>query len=378
MNAHSITNYKDGLQDMSLTGHDFMLQPGTYQYLNTTLQHNNETPKSYPGEYATDLLTNKSLLWIDDAYKAKKPFFLAINPVNPHQNFDWGKGVTPPISAPRYADLFEGVKVPRTVNFNPDRPSGASWLLELQQLNSSIIASDDAFYRRRLQALQAVDDMVNRTIAHLEKYGMLDDTYIIYTSDNGFHLGQHRLKPGKRCPYEEDINVPLIIRGPGVPKGKTADIVTSHTDIVPSIVKWAAANPSIEFDGAAIPYGNVTSGTRAKYEHAAIEYWGVALGGQKVAHSKIINTYKAIRVIGDSYNLYYSVWCDGSHEIYNMLVSATVWNSTSRLMKSTERQVTDEQPHQLHGNAPRCLDDRTETPPRCSYARSQGLYRRRM
>lgn len=342
MNAHSITNYKDGLQEMSLTGHDFMLQPGTYQYLNTTLQHNNQTPQTYPGEYATDLLTNKSLLWIDEAYKAKNPFFIAINPVNPHQNFNWSGGVTPPIPAPRYADLFPDAKVPRTSNFNPDRPSGASWLLELKQLNKSIVQHNDNFYRKRLQALQAVDDMVNRTIARLEEYDLLDNTYIIFTSDNGFHLSQHRLKAGKRCPYEEDVNVPLIIRGPGVPKGKTADIVTSHTDIVPSIVKWAGASASIEFDGAAIPYDNVTNGTRANYEHAAIEYWGLAKGGQKVANASTINTYKALRVIGDGYNLYYSVWCDGSHEIYNMLVRTTFCYKKMLLTFFTGRSAPDE------------------------------------
>ena len=121
---------------MSLSGHDFMLQPGkspnqseqraganssgTYQYTNTTLQHNNDKPVSYPGLYATDLIANRSLGWLDEAAKSQKPFFLAINPVNPHENLQWGVGNTPPVPAARYANLFPNATVPRTKNFNPD------------------------------------------------------------------------------------------------------------------------------------------------------------------------------------------------------------------------------------------------------------------
>ena len=182
----------------------------------------------------------------------------------------------------------------------------------------------DNYYRRRLQALQAVDDLVNRTIARLEEQNMLDNTYIIYTSDNGFHIGQHRLSPGKRCPYEEDVNVPLIIRGPGVPQAHIADFVTSHTDIVPSIVNWANVKHSIEFDGSPILINGVTNETRQVSEHAFIEHWGQATDDQSVPEMNSINTYKALRVIGPNYSIYYSVWCDGSHEVYDMRVSCFV------------------------------------------------------
>lgn len=85
------------------------------------------------------------------------------------------------------------------------QPSGASWVHGLDKLDDSTIKDNDNHYRRRLQALQAVDDLVEKTIQRLEYHNMLDNTYIIYTSDNGFHISQHRLTPGKRCPYEEDV-----------------------------------------------------------------------------------------------------------------------------------------------------------------------------
>lgn len=94
---------------------------GTYQYLNTTILHTGGTPISYPGDYATDLLANRSLAWIDAAAEQDAPFFIAINPVNPHANLDWSTGLLgPPIAAPRYQNLFPDVVVPRSDSFNPD------------------------------------------------------------------------------------------------------------------------------------------------------------------------------------------------------------------------------------------------------------------
>ena len=192
---------------------------------------------------------------------------------------------------------------------------------ELPRLNEAQIQRGDNQYRHRLQALQSVDDMVNDTVALLKSLGILDNTFIIYTSDNGFHIGQHRLPQGKRCPYEEDVNVPMIIRGPGIPRGRTADFVTSHTDIAPSIVHWAGASSDIELDGSPIPISGLTLKTRKKFEHAQMEFWGNPRDDLPVHKQRKINGYKALRVIGKDYNLFYSVWCDGSHEVYDMMVS---------------------------------------------------------
>jgi N-acetylglucosamine-6-sulfatase len=98
---------------------------GTYQYTNTTMQHNQEEPRNFPGVYATDLLANRSLQWVDHAVKnSSAPFFLAINPVNPHNNLDWAtQKFTPPIPAERHAKAFPNATVPRTTSFNPDKVS---------------------------------------------------------------------------------------------------------------------------------------------------------------------------------------------------------------------------------------------------------------
>lgn len=165
-----------------------------------------------------------------------------------------------------------------------------------------------------------MDDLVESTVERLQQHGVLDNTFIIYTSDNGFHISQHRLTPGKRCPYEEDVNVPLVIRGPGVPKGKTIDFVTAHLDITPTIVNWTGATGPGDFDGKAIPLDGSASSDEP-WEHVQVEHWGLASDKANISLAGRVNTYKAARIIGPDYNLYYAVWCEGDHEVYDMTVS---------------------------------------------------------
>ena len=155
------------------------------------------------------------------------------------------------------------------------QPSGASWVRSLPQQNQTEIDYNDHFYRSRLRALQGVDELVDSLVSRLEESGQLDNTYIIYTSDNGFHIGQHRLPPGKTCGFEEDIRVPLFIRGPGVPEGYVQDSVTTHIDLAPTIFELAGIPPRADFDGTAIPVTPDFEGTH--HEHVTVEYWGRAV-----------------------------------------------------------------------------------------------------
>lgn len=117
-------------------------------------------------------------------------------------------------------------------------------------------------------------------MTRLDQHGVMGSTYIFYSSDNGFHIGQHRLQPGKSCGYEEDINVPLIIRGPGIDENGTADIVTTHTDLAPTFFKLLGISPRLDFDGAAFPVtkDGITEASKARREHVNVEYWGFAAG----------------------------------------------------------------------------------------------------
>ena len=98
----------------------------------------------------------------------------------------------------------------------------------------------------------AVDDMVGELIKALHESGELDNTYIFFTSDNGFHLGEHRLSAGKWTPYEEDIRVPLIVRGPGVPEGETLPHMVLNNDLAPTFADLAGAEPPSFVDGRSL------------------------------------------------------------------------------------------------------------------------------
>lgn len=122
-------------------------------------------------------------------------------------------------------------------------------------------------------------------MSRLKNYGVLDNTYIVYSSDNGFHIGQHRLQPGKSCGYEEDVNIPLVIRGPGVAANYSTDIVTTHTDLAPTFLDLLNIPLREEFDGKVIPITKAdierTHKQGSRREHANVEYWGFAGGEGK-------------------------------------------------------------------------------------------------
>ncbi|KAF3765633.1 hypothetical protein M406DRAFT_88476 [Cryphonectria parasitica EP155] len=337
-NSHTIANY-DSPYPAGWTATDFLLDPGTYSYLNPIYQSNKDSPVHHNNEHTSDLITIKAQGLLDQALAADKPFFLGVAPVAPHSNIDINRHahtpqMTEPIPAQRHEGLFDGVQVPRTPNFNPDTPSGASWVRNLLQHNASSVEYLDHYYRQRLRALQAVDELVEKLIAQLDEAGVLDDTYVVYSSDNGFHIGQHRLPPGKECGYEEDIRVPLVVRGPGVPQGAVEDSVTTHIDLAPTVLKMVGAEARPDFDGVPIPIGSASDRAGEKemvgperwetkrHEHVAVEYWGYAIAeGEGDGEGQLVvtnNTYKAVRIIGDSYDLYYAVWCNNEHELYDI------------------------------------------------------------
>lgn len=137
----------------------------------------------------------------------------------------------------------------------------------------------DTFYRRRLQSLQAVDDLIEDIMAKLESHpDVLANTFLFYTSDNGYHIGQHRLPPGKTCGIEEDVNIPFIARGPGIAAGHVGRFPTSHTDLVPTIFELAGIPQRDEFDGEPMPLkGQRQCKTSTRSEHINIEFWGAGI-----------------------------------------------------------------------------------------------------
>jgi N-acetylglucosamine-6-sulfatase len=360
-NAQKVTNY-DKPHAAGFTGSDFLLDPFTYEYLNATFQRNHDPPVSYEGQYSTDIVSTKAHGFLDDAVAAKKPFMLTVAPVAPHSNVHVvdeyihgnysGSSATqaPPVPAERHKHLFQDVKVPRNAAFNPgsvfipsiafgprclltsEQPGGAAWISQLTKQNQTNIDYNDEWYRNRLRTLQAVDEMVAGLAARLKKHGIMEDTYLIFSTDNGYHVGQHRLQPGKQCSYKEDINIPFLVRGPGVPKGHTSQAVTSHTDLAATFLEIAGAPPRPDLDGEAMPLtiDAMTKAETHRQEHVNVEIWGIIMSEGKHGMDLHNNhTYKALRVIGEDYNLRYTVWCNGEHELYDLQVRTLIHKACS-------------------------------------------------
>ncbi|KAF2033995.1 arylsulfatase precursor [Setomelanomma holmii] len=342
MNGHSTTTY-DNPRINGWNGSDFLIDPGTYVFYNSTMTRNHDPYRQLPGEYSTDLVAAAANGFLDDAIAAHDasgaPFFLGVAPIAPHSETITNPRPArflPPVPAKRHDNLFPNATVPRTPGFNPDTPGTASYFKTLRALNASEIAYNDDWYRKRLQSLQAVDELIDGLIERLEaRPEILENTYLIYTTDNGFHISQHRLPPGKSCGIEEDVNIPFFIRGPGVGKNVTVEVPSSHTDIVPTLFTLAGIELREDFDGEPIPVTKELQKTTEKSEHVNIEFWGDYLveGNVFYGNSAIVNnTYKTVRVVGDAYDLSYTVWCTNDHELYD--ISTDPYQITNLLSSS--------------------------------------------
>jgi N-acetylglucosamine-6-sulfatase len=218
--------------------------------------NDNGTLITYGGseeDYQTDVIADRAVDTITEALSSQ-PFFLSIAPVAPHINS--GLAIEPPRNpepAPRDMDAFLNEPLPKPPSYNEldvsDKPA------EIR--NMSLISPDEEQeitdrYRARLASLLAVDDLVERVVDALADTGVLNNTVLIFTSDNGFFQGEHRIKHGKFSLYEEAVHMPLLIRGPGFPQGATRTPFVANLDLAPTIVELAGANAGLAMDGRSL------------------------------------------------------------------------------------------------------------------------------
>ena len=191
-----------------------------------------------PVDYGTSVYIGKARRFIQTT--KNKPFFLYLNVYAPHQP-----------ATPAFGDrnVFPHAKAPRTPSFNEQPPGKPGWMHQLRHLGARGVRSLDALYRDRIRSLQAVDRGVGTLIETLKATHRLDDTYFVFSSDNGFHLGQFRMPAGKETAYDTDIRVPLIVRGPGIPAGKTSDFMVGNIDLAPTFAKLGGARVPGFVDG---------------------------------------------------------------------------------------------------------------------------------
>jgi arylsulfatase A-like enzyme len=234
---------------------------GTYTMYGYTLNENGRvvhygsTPDVVdPATYQTDVYAAKADDFIRRRAPSNKPFYLSIAPLASHGeaascNCDGNN----PRAAPRDEGTLAGESIPTKPNFNEadvsDKPQAIQTLPLMNQ--TQIDAAEDR-YRARAESLQAADDLVEKVVNAVRDKGELKNTVFIYTDDNGFFHGEHRVRQGKVRLYEESIRVPLLMRGPGIPKNKNRKQPVANIDLAPTIADFADAKPRRKLDGESL------------------------------------------------------------------------------------------------------------------------------
>ena len=206
-----------------------------------------------PGEhcnYQTDVFTQRAVSQIAASAVSGRPFFLSLDYVAPHGDFRNPSGPEP---APRHYDSLATMPLPKPPGFNEGNVNDKPSFIRFAPLLTSIeIRRIKIEYRKEVESLRAVDDGVANIIGALHDTGELSNTYIFFTSDNGFFQGEHRLQRSKFLPYEPAVRVPMFVRGPGVQRGSRSGELAANIDLAPTILALARARPTRAMDGRSL------------------------------------------------------------------------------------------------------------------------------
>jgi N-acetylglucosamine-6-sulfatase len=209
-------------------------------------------------DFKQDVYTRRAVQLIEE-HAASAPLYLQLDYTAPHSGGpeplphppdDCNRSARP---APRHATAFDSEPLPRPPSFNEadvsDKPDG---IQDLPVMDQADIDEITRRYRCRIESLLSVDEGVADVVAALRDAGVLGDTYIVFTSDNGFFTGEHRVQNGKTKVYEPASTVPLLLRGPGVPEGVSVRDLTINADLAVTIVEASGAEANLPADGRSL------------------------------------------------------------------------------------------------------------------------------
>jgi N-acetylglucosamine-6-sulfatase len=280
-----LNHYKEPTKPLGWDEWFATLDPTTYNYFNYDVSDNGTVTHfgSRDSDYVTDVLSRQTQNFIGTSVTQPEPFFAYVAPVAPH---------LPARLAPRHEHAYDGIYGPRLRSFEEKNVSDKpSWIRNRPRLTDAQIADIDTRHERRIESLQAVDDLVEGVVNKLKEPAPdgtvpLDNTYIFLTSDNGYFHGEHRIPMEKYRPYEEDIRVPLLVRGPGIEAGSTTGKLALNTGYLPTFAELAKTTAPTYVDGRSLR--GVLDGSATTWRHA------ILIEGPQY---NIVPPYSAIRTL---------------------------------------------------------------------------------
>jgi arylsulfatase A-like enzyme len=266
-----------------------------------------EPSEERPCLYATDVfnwMAREEML----ATPPEQPFYMQVDYTAPHGDFRRPAGPEPAL---RHYDWFKGAKLPHDRSEGLDEGNVTdkpSFIRDAEHLTPLDKRTYKVYWEKQLESLRAVDDGVKEIVDTLGQLHRLRNTYILFTSDNGFFFGEHRLIGGKFLAYEPATHLPLLIRGPGVKQDASTGELAANIDIAPTILDIAGVEPDKSVDGRSLaPFlrdpelrsrrpvlfesfvetndvnaqGAITSGAHASILAPPKDYEGIRLGPYK-------------------------------------------------------------------------------------------------
>src|SRR5918993_348451 len=254
-------------------------------------------------DYMTDVLAAHALGFLDQSTESNQPFFLYLAPYAPH---------SPSTPAPRHQGMFAGASAPRTPAFNERNIQDKPDWVRSARLSEERIGRIDSGYQQRLESLMAVDEMVDVIVQRLDERGALQNTYVLFLSDNGYFLGEHRQPHGKDAPYDAASRVPFIARGPGIAEGSAVEKIALNIDVFPTIAELAGiATPPFVDGRSLVPL--IMGSDRGWRNVALIEGFGKETESNEGAETST-PAFRALR----SEAILYAEYETGERELYNL------------------------------------------------------------
>ncbi len=278
-----------------------LVEPTTQNYFDYEMNENGSIRRygNEPDDYKTRVLGHLAVDAINHAANGDRPLFLYLGFNAPH---------APSTPAPRDAGSYEDAGAPRSPAFDEaDVADKPRFIRDRPRLDQNALARIDVRNERALESLTEVDRQVGRIVEQLRRKQQLGNTYLVFTSDNGYVDGDHRVEFGKLLPYEPSSRVPLLVRGPEIPSGETSEALVGNIDLAPTIAAIAEADPTLEVDGRSLmPFA--TEPSRTDDRPLLIE----SLVRDRSAYYGL--PYEAIRA-GD---LLYVEYSTGDEELYDL------------------------------------------------------------